>query len=390
MRQYVKPLMARGTNAVLTLFGRGPKPKKFVLPPLKPQAKIPFLQQLWYPPQPANAFTRSKRLWGNLGNGGFALSLVAISLNDEFEPTESMEEYFQTQFERMVNLDCTPKQLPPDDEVEELNLPPNLLPDDQVKELFDEVHIPEAAPPPASVKSSFQTPTQLPPDDEVEELNLPLNLLPDDQFEELNLPLNLLPDDQVEEFFDEVHIPEAVSPLAISERINYEPDGAVAINEDELVGNDGQERQQEFVLGNQLFLSTDPHDGYREGRYEDFNFVPPPNVSDCFMCLNVNDDLGITTSSISNRNNVNCKKVTTMNLTRHTNERLWDSNSHRPPSDKKNKLNSLPQSSLIDDNGGNNFNSNGNNVNSDGILPQKQKTSFKYFYRNNAEQCRSL
>ena len=62
---------------------------------------------------------------------------------------------------------------------------------------------------------------------------------------EFQTPIKLLPDDQVEELIDEVHIPEAVSPPAISEWVNYEPDEAVAVNEEELVGNDQQQDQQD-------------------------------------------------------------------------------------------------------------------------------------------------
>ena len=52
----------------------------------------------------ANAFNRSQRLCRNVGNGGLALSLIGISLADEFEPTGSMEEQYQVNFERMVNI----------------------------------------------------------------------------------------------------------------------------------------------------------------------------------------------------------------------------------------------------------------------------------------------
>ena len=62
--------------------------------------------------------------------------------------------------------------------------------------------------------------------------------------------VQLLPDDQVEELIDKVHFPEAVSPSAISERVNYEPNGAVAVNEDELFGNEQQQDQQDHQQDN--------------------------------------------------------------------------------------------------------------------------------------------
>ena len=52
----------------------------------------------------ANVLTRSQRLCRNVGKEGFALSLIAINLIEEFEPNGSLKEQYQANFERLVNI----------------------------------------------------------------------------------------------------------------------------------------------------------------------------------------------------------------------------------------------------------------------------------------------